>query len=437
MNSISQSILKRLVTYTCPHWKGITMPHAFAIFVVSILLVGCATKTEEKKLSDLSGKSKVTTPFEQLSVTAPEKKVYEDVDKFILIEGSKCIQHHNGMDAATILHWIEMPNYVNSGTVVLNGWDLRYLQKDREINSMRADITHSKLVRNAGSTLLMFEAQGLLEDQDRNDAYEFCVFYTAFGYRSSWFDATIEGDYNGIDASVLQNKNLGAVATLENIGSKGMLKVNDAIAIMPRGFDFQFADTFECEFRLLPCKWADRTDYRLLQVAYSLSQANVSDNPYWVTQTIFKENDPRIYRVKTRAALIRGSSVKLRPDFLPLNPRPRNTSDCRKNTGGNIRTQTFRINDLLYDYAVPMLTGWDLSYECGHQRVQRAGIWIHDIHFYPHSRSMEYKVSSILNNQDGTPSFNSSHRVTVMGLNRLLPPAEQKIPEINIKIRER
>ena len=39
------------------------------------------------------------------------------------------------------------------------------------------------------------------QDQNRADAYEFCVFYSGFGYRSVWFDAAIEWDYNGIAVS--------------------------------------------------------------------------------------------------------------------------------------------------------------------------------------------------------------------------------------------
>lgn len=415
--------------------------HTLMLFALSILLllVACASKTQEKKPVDSAAGSKIVTPFEQLSLKTSGKTVLEDVGKFILIEGSKCMQRENGAEAATILQWVEMPGYVDNGTVVLNGWDLRYLQSEREVNSMRADITHSKLVKNTGSAMLMFEVQGKLDDQNRKDAYEFCVFYSAFGYHSAWFDATVESDYNGIDASILQNKNQGAVATLENTGNKGTLKGNDTIAIMPRGFDFQFDDIFECEWRFPPCKWTDRADYRLLQAAYSLSQTGTSPNPdgspHWVAQTIFKDNAIRTHRVKTRTALIRGSSVKLRPDFLALNPRSANTGDCRKNSDGIVRTQTFRINDLPYDYAVPMLTGWDLSYECGNQQVQRAGIWIHDIRFDPGSSTMEYKVSSILRDQDGAPSFNAAHRITVLGLNRILPPTQRSAPEINIRIR--
>lgn len=405
-----------------------------------LLLAACATKTQQKKSADLPDGSKITTAFEQLSLKTSGRTVFEDHGKFILIEGSKCVQRNNGSETAAVLQWIEMPSYVDSGTVVLNGWDLRYLHSEREVNSMRADITHSKLMKNAGSAILMFEVQGKLDDQNRTEAYEFCVFYTGFGYHSAWFDATIESDYNGIDASTLQNNKQGAVATLENTGNKGTLKGNDAIAIMPRGFDFRFDDTFACELRFPPCKWADRADYRLLQTAYSLSQTGASPNqdgsPHWTTQVIFKDNSVRTYWAKTRAAQIRGSSVKLRPDFLALNPRSANTGNCRKNANGVVRTQTFHINDLPYDYVVPMLTGWDLSYECEHQHIQRVGIWIHDMRFDPNSGSLEYKVSSILRDQDGAPGFNAAHRITVLGFNRRSPPAQYQVPEMKIKIRQ-
>jgi hypothetical protein len=411
---------------------------------IALLLPACATKLQQKKpIHDAPIGSKIATPFEQLSSKTMGKTIFEDKGKFILIEGSQCAQRESGFEVATLLQWIEMPNYVDKATVILNGWQLRYLQGDREVNAMRVDITHSKLVKNVGASLLVFEAQGKIEDQHRKDAYEFCVFYTGFGYHSAWFDSSIEGDYNGIEATLLQNKNQGPVATLESKGNKGTLKINDALAIIPRGFDFQFDNTFECELRLLPCKWGDRIDHRLLQVAYNLAQTGIAPNldgsPHWATQTIFKDGDSRTHahRIKTRTAMIRGRSIKLRSDFLALNPRSGKMNTCRQNTEGVVRTQTFRIDDLPYDYAIPMLTAWDLSYECEHQRVQRAGIWIHDVYFDPDSNSLEYKVSSILRDQDGIPGFNAAHRVTVLGLNRLESPAQRQSPEVKIKIRGR
>ncbi len=417
---------------------GLSMP---MVCIALFLLAACATPSRNVQPVAAPESAKLTTsPFEQLAFRSTGKTVYEDEGKFILIEDSKCVRHEGGESAATILQWLELPGYVNQGTVVLNGWDLRYLQGDREVNSVRADITHSKLVRNANSVFLVFEAEGKLEDQGRRDAFEFCVFYSGFGYDSAWLDAAVEGDYSGIEAVSVQSQKQGPVTTLENIGNKGMLKTHDGVAILPRGFDFRFENAFECEWRWMPCKLSDRIDYPLLQMAYNLSQTGTSPNldgsPFWVTQTLFKSNEARTQHVKTRAALIRGRSVKVRADFLPLNPRSNEPGFCRKITDGVVRTQKYRITDLPYDYALPMLTGWDLAFECEQQNVQRAGVWIHDIRFDPASSSMEYKVSSILRDKDSIPSFHTTHRVSILGFNRIVPPAMRPSPELRIKIRE-
>lgn len=416
-----------------------SMYQLLSVFVLCLLL-SCASKSPEKRLVDSIEKSiKPSSVFEQLTFSPEGKTIFEDAGNFILIEGSKCVRRDNGMEPATIVQWIEMPGYVDHGTVVLNGWDLRFLQHDREINSLRADITHSKLVKNAGSTFLVFEALGKLDDQERKDAFEFCIFYSAFGYHAAGVEAVMEGDYDGIETAEAHPKNKGAIATLAHVGSRGTLKGSEAMVVIPRGFDFQFDDSFECELRLVPCKWGDRTDYRLLQIAYNLSQTGTSPTldgtPHWTAQTIFKPDNIQPHRIKIRAALIRGRSVKLRADFLALNPRMGKTGQCRKNTDGIVRTQSFRLTDVTYDYAVPMLTGWDLSNECGQQKIQRTGIWLHDIHFDPKSGVMEYKLSSILRDQDGASSFNAAHRVTILGLNRA-PSAMQYHAPVNIMIRE-
>ena len=135
--------------------------------------------------------------------------------------------------------------------------------------------------------------EGELSDQNWDDAYEFCVYYTGFGFNSAWIDARIEGDYNGINTWALQTDSEGPIATLESVWSDGTLKGSDSIVVIPRGFDFQYDNEFECEFRFPPCRWEDPADHHLRQIAYSLFQTGASPNPdgnpHWVTQTIFKD----------------------------------------------------------------------------------------------------------------------------------------------------
>jgi hypothetical protein len=410
--------------------------------VMLVMLTGCMTGREDKDMMSPS-EPKRALPSDRPFFKASRKTNFEDDGKFIMVEGNQCTIREHGPESASMLITVDMPTYVNRGTVVLNGWDLRYLNKDHEVRSLRADITHSKLVSGgSGPSTLVFEVEGELSDQNWDDAYEFCVYYTGFGFNSAWIDARIEGDYNGIDSWALQIEEEGPIATLESLWSEGTLKGSDSIVVIPRGFDFQYDNAFECEWRFPPCRWKDPSDHHLRHIAYSLFQIGASpnpdDNPHWVTQTVFKDNSTRAHWIKTRTALIGGKSVKLHADLLPLNPRSGKTEICRNSVDGVVRTETFRIYDLPYDYAVPMLTGWDLNYECDDQHVQRAGIWIHDIRFDPNSNELEYKVSSILRDRDGAPGFNAAHRVSVLGFNRssVPPVVSRSTPEINIKLRK-
>ncbi|MBX3639643.1 MAG: hypothetical protein KF888_03890 [Nitrosomonas sp.] len=413
----------------------------FVLLALTTILTSCVTSRKDRnmmQLSDSQGTVSPNLPF----FKANRKTGYEDHGTFIMVEGSQCTERDRGPEPATMLITVDMPSYVNQGTAILNGWDLRYLNRNHKVRTLRADITHSKLVASTGSTTLVFEVAGEISDQNWDDAYEFCVHYTGFGFNTARIDARIEGDYNGIDAWALQTAAKGPVTTLESTWRDGLLKSSDSVVIIPRGFDFQFDNAFECEWRFPPCRWADPSDHHLRQVAYSLYQIGASPNPdgkpHWATQTLFKDNNTRSHWVKTRTALIGGNSVKLRADFLALNPRSGKTNVCRNGAEGIVRTQTFRIHDLPYDYAIPMLTGWDLNYECDDQHVQRAGIWIHDIRFDPGSNGLEYKVSSILRNRNGAPGFNTVHRVSVLGLNRsTTPPAvERTAPDIQIRLRK-
>lgn len=418
------------------------IPSMFALLILAVALAGCVTSKKDRNMMrapDAQGTLSPNQPF----FKANRKINFEDSGKFIMVEGSQCAQRDKGPESATMLITVDMPAYVDQGTVVLNGWDLRYLNKDHEVRALRADITHSKLVTGGGgSPTLVFEVEGELSDQNWDDAYEFCVYYTGFGFNTTWIDARVEGDYNGVGTWALQIPAEGPVATLESIWDEGTLTGGDSIVVIPRGFDFQYDNAFECELRFPPCRWEDPSDHHLRQVAFSLYQIGASPNPdgnpHWVTQTLFKDNNTRAHWVKTRAALIGGNSVKLRADFLALNPRSGKTNICRNGVEGVVRTETFRIYDLPYDYAVPMLTGWDLNYECDDQHVQRAGIWIHDIRFDPASRGLEYKVSSILRDRNGAPGFNATHRVSVLGLNRAaIPPVfERSSPDIQIRLRQ-
>ena len=117
--------------------------------VMLVMLAGCMTGSEDKDMMP-SIKSQPSFPYDRPFFKADRKTSFEDAGKFIMVEGSQCTTREHGPEPAAMLVTVDMPVYVNRGTVVLNGWDLRYLNNDHELRSLRADITHSKLVTSMG-----------------------------------------------------------------------------------------------------------------------------------------------------------------------------------------------------------------------------------------------------------------------------------------------
>lgn len=87
-----------------------------------------------------------------------------------------------------------------------------------------------------------------------------------------------------------------------------------------------------------------------------------------------------------------------------------------------METEDFVIENTPFEYAIPMLTGWELNYpsSCGDQHVKEIGIWIDEIHYDKNPGSpvgtLRYKLSSVLSDDDKFPAHKSNHKITVLGL---------------------
>ena len=83
------------------------------------------------------------------------------------------------------------------------------------------------------------------------------------------------------------------------------------------------------------------------------------------------------------------------------------------------------IDNIPFEFAVPMLTGWSLQYAtCGDQQAKEIGVWIDDWKFETPAQTggggrLSYRVSSNLRDKDSQPDFLSSHKVSVLGLRPL------------------
>jgi hypothetical protein len=95
---------------------------------------------------------------------------------------------------------------------------------------------------------------------------------------------------------------------------------------------------------------------------------------------------------------------------------------CGELGGTGVKSEEFDIENIPFEYAIPMLTGWELHYLCGDHHVKEIGVWIDDWSYTkdPGAQAgrLHYKLSSILSD-DGNLDHVFSHKVSVLGLRPL------------------
>jgi hypothetical protein len=82
--------------------------------------------------------------------------------------------------------------------------------------------------------------------------------------------------------------------------------------------------------------------------------------------------------------------------------------------------EEFVIENIPFQFAIPMLTGWDLQYACSDQHVKEIGIWIDRWKYEPPSGGvggrLRYTVGSVLRDDDNNPDYAHNHKITILGL---------------------
>jgi len=353
---------------------------------------------------------------------------------------------------------VNLPAYATSATVFLNGWHLQYLESDHNVAGLATAIGNISLANN----VLQWQAAGVLEDDNFDDPYSWCYFFTVVGWDPTKISAVVQDkdgscDNNDSDANFFSADNVGNSTALSSFSSflqNPAFASSNTVAILPRGFGFAWS---QCN-----------DDHHLLQVGYNqdhsatfieggkkywkrdqevvafpkpspsaspsgaLSQAD-SGSVSWDTYTIFKDNDTkRDYNFGEVVSGVAGNDVGvLEPPFSIL---PKDGESSGTIAGPAVTTREFVIDSIPFTYAIPMLTGWELRYITDDQHVKEIGVWIDKIHFRdpadPPGR-LRYKLSSTLHDDDTDPPFASAHKVTVLGL-RPVPPISpiQKTPDL-------
>jgi hypothetical protein len=328
---------------------------------------------------------------------------------------------------------VDIPPWANSATVFLNGWYAKYLFGAQPVGELKIWIQDVEIKKGIGGKpdTLNWKAIGRLADNNYDNPYKFCYYYTVIFWDDLKIEATSYG-YNNIN-SIHKNsgddmpllilpsylKNLPGTLWQEGVGKK--------TAILPRGFEFNEGGGY--------CS-------SLLQIAYNIDHTeNILENkPYgtswigsnfvsWDTQAVLKDSDDVLdYAFTDYVTALTGEGIDIIQPPFTISPQLSYYGWGTGSIGEGYREiqteEPHIIEDVPFTYAIPVLAGWDLKYfDKKDHDILEMGVWIDDFEYIfdsaRRSYSLKYKISYLLRDESKTehqPGFVLDHKVNILGI---------------------
>ena len=324
----------------------------------------------------------------------------------------------------------DLPTWAQRATVFLNGWRLSYLSKDHHVRGLYAEISN---VRRVG-TVLRWRAHGRLFDRNDDDPYQFCYTYTVIAWNPTEFNARVqEVDLDRMFFGIRVPTKRQIIAAVSDDISEGA-----TIALLPRGFSLAVASgsrwLWHPPFSCFDCS----KDQHLFQGAFSRNGVDTVNGPAddprrerWEFQTILKDDkkpgDINRYWTSEKVAIIGGTGIGIMREPLELEALSPDNPWYRRCVApdGERRTDAFVVENVPFQHAVPVLTGFDMSFSCGDQHVKEVGARIVDFRYErpPGSATgtLRYRLESVLRDKSGGPNHRIDHRVHVLGFGPARP----------------
>jgi hypothetical protein len=284
---------------------------------------------------------------------------------------------------------------------------------------------------------LHWDAGGVLSDRNGDDAYSWCYSYTVvFWMRNhiDFDDRPNDSDDPADNLTFVHGNSNTSTAVRKLPGSfTDVRSYGPPQAVLPRGYGLSWKDD----------------DYNVLQVGFDLGIHSTSGNTIaWISKTLLKDNSSvRPYQGSSLVSVLSGNSVRMwqpsrvlallqgtstwvdQSNAFPLTAR--NPSQCLPSSNATYKTFHFVVEDVPFDHAVPVLTGWDLGNICDDTHVKRVGVWIEDFEYVrdPQTRTgtMTYTITSVF--RDAYPNRGSAehYKIKILDFNSL---AAGPAPEI-------
>eukprot|EP00977_Amphora_coffeiformis_P003423 scaffold638_cov168-Amphora_coffeaeformis.AAC.5 len=384
---------------------------------------------------------------------------------FYARHGESCNDVHDPREGSTLSIRMSgsalLPSHVNQATVILNGWRLNYGQASchRPVDQEELDekswcyqksneefvtdqsfqptgVDHhvhyiSAFIRSIWyiqrSHMLFWRVEGRLTDHNYDDPYAFCYHYTILGWNEQIVKAKVLGGSNieekmsSVETQDLSQDDSSLFRSSGIISRNNVFTTMDhgPVALVPLGFEFL---------------WHKFVDHELLQIAYKYDPGPRSYNDpniYWSRETIYKDNRVRNYQVFEWITAIvgtQGPSGSTKPQAIQMLHPPMTIVESKYESDANAcistsnswKVREYKISNVPLDIAIPVLTGWELGYECGDQHVGHIGTWIDNIAYDrpvgSPTGTLSYRVVQVLRDQDGNPGYYPfKARVSILG----------------------
>jgi hypothetical protein len=137
----------------------------------------------------------------------------------------------------------------------------------------------------------------------------------------------------------------------------------------------------------------------------------------WRSAAILKNNEAgNTFGFREYTAALYGNDVDVvQPPYAP--PVRDNSPGSGTSVGGiGIETTEEVVDNIPFDYIIPMLSGWELRYHYNDERVSEVGVWVHDFSYSGLPATLRYKLSWVLRDKDDIPPALVTHRVNILGL---------------------
>ncbi|HEY8518167.1 MAG TPA: hypothetical protein VIS07_21870 [Candidatus Binatia bacterium] len=308
-----------------------------------------------------------------------------------------------------------LPSANWDATVLLNGWDVQYIGDDHHVLGLGSTIFN--IARNSDG--LFWEAGGVLSDRNGDDPYRWCYDYTIL----SWLKGPQHIDMSAVHADAgakLVFVDRRVQSRYNRVKQAGFRAPTDPRARLLTGFGVTFDDT----------------DHHLLQFGFDLAEAKTNGRRInWGSRVILKDNSHRRYGVGHLATVLTGSSVSVwKPTKVvieeghPQSPReidndlvltPRDDVNvCLSGPAQHI--YHVRVDDVPFDYAVPMLTGWDVGTLCDDEEIKHVGAWIEDWSWHKNpgdpTGTLRYTVRNVTADKDPDSPTADGFQIEVLGI---------------------